>query len=345
MEQERIWLLLGRKVSGEATMAELRELEELLVQYPAERYQFAVLSSWQPVSQEEWRQKTDVALEKHLARMQEEFPQDMPAPVKKKRRSGMIAVVSLLVVMTGGISTWLFSGKNKTAAPVETAEIQTRNGSRSKAILPDGTEVWLNGGSRLTYNPAMNTSRQREIMLSGEAFFNVTKNADRPFIIHTSNMQVKVLGTTFNIKAYPTDRQTETSLITGAVEVWFNKNGSQKVQLEPNQKITVLSPEHNVNASPEYSITHIRRNEQGNIINETAWCDNFLIFDNEGFRDVALKMERWFGVKIHLKDKKLMTYRFTGTFKNESLPEILEALKVTSSFRCRIAGNEVFINQ
>ncbi|RBL90769.1 FecR family protein [Chitinophaga flava] len=352
MEQERIWLLLGRKVSGEATMAELRELEELLVQYPELRYKFSVLSNW-PVSlmQEAWESKTENAWQRHMARMERDFvadgqEQEQPATIRKGKRAGLLAALSVLVILLAGFCAFLLNSKTKREAAAEMAEIQTRNGSRSRATLPDGTEVWLNGGSRITYQRDMNNQQKREVLLSGEAFFKVAKDADNPFIVRTNHMVVNVLGTSFNVKAYPNEDQSETSLITGAVEVMLADDPARKVKLIPHQKM-VISHTQDGNPKPGlgYSMEQVKIDDQDDMIHETAWCDNFLVFDNESFAAVALKMERWFGVKIHLTDKKLKAYRFTGTFKNESLPQILEALKVTSSFRCQIKGNEVFINQ
>nr|WP_309475676.1 FecR domain-containing protein [Chitinophaga oryzae] len=165
-------------------------------------------------------------------------------------------------------------------------------------------------------------------------------------MVKTDRMAVNVLGTAFNVKAYPNEEQTETSLISGSVEVVPANDQERRIQLQPNQKFIIRHTQDG-NAQPTlgYSVEQVKMNGQNDLINETAWCDNVLVFDNESFASVALKMERWFGVKVYLADKKLKAYRFTGTFKNESLPQILEALKVTSSFRCEIKGNEVFINQ
>ncbi|NLR68358.1 FecR family protein [Chitinophaga varians] len=351
MEQERIWLLLGRKVSGEATMAELRELEELLVQYPEMRYQVSVLGNLPvPVAAPGWTEKTELALEKHMVRLGDDLAAtELLAEGitrHRKSRAGVLVALSTLVVVLAGYCVFLLSSKTTHKVPAEIAEIQTRNGSRSRATLPDGTEVWLNGGSRITYQRDMNTQQKREVFLSGEAFFKVARDAENPFVVKTSRMAVNVLGTAFNIKAYPNEEQTETSLISGSVEVVPADDQQHRVQLQPNQKFIIRHTQDG-NARPTlgYSMEQVKANGQDDLINETAWCDNVLVFDNENFGSVALKMERWFGVKVYLTDKKLKAYRFTGTFKNESLPQILEALKVTSSFRCEVKGNEVFINQ
>lgn len=343
---------MGRKVSGEATMEELRELEASLQKDPDLRYKLSVLSNWpQPAAGKEWETKTELALEKHLARMEEKFPQE-ELPVKKVRRNfrKWVAVLSLLVVVLGGYCIYLLLNKYpQKAGKAAMAAIYTRDGSRSRAQLPDGTEVWLNGGSRLTYDPDMNNLDSRDVTLEGEAFFDVAKNAAKPFSIHTSKMGIKVLGTSFNVKAYKGDNTTEATLITGAVEVTLNDGVERNVKLVPNQKIILQHGPQDKLVQPNlvagYKVENIRSNPQDSMVAETAWHDNYLVFDNDNFEDIALKMERWYGIKIHLNGNKLKNYHFTATFKNESFSEVLEALKVTTSFHCRIVSNEVFITQ
>lgn len=352
MEQERIWLLMGRKISGEATMSELRELEDLLQKDPDLRYKLSVLSNWQqPADNDVWESRTSSALERHLRKMETVFPKE-ELPVKKEGRNirKIISVLSVLVLLLGGYCAYLLAHK----APQQRDEpamaaIFTRNGSRTRAQLPDGTEVWLNGGSRLTYNPGMNNQDSREVTLEGEAFFDVARNAARPFYIHTSRMDIRVLGTTFNVKAYTQDPTTEATLITGSVEVTLNDGLKRSVKLLPSQKIVLQHPGGAPgNSRPAlvegYRVESIR-GQQDNIIAETAWCNNYLVFDNDRFDNIALKMERWYGIRVHLNGEKLKSYHFTGTFQNEPFTEVLEALKVTTSFHCRITGNEVFITE
>ncbi|RFS18846.1 FecR family protein [Chitinophaga silvatica] len=352
MEQERIWLLMGRKVSGEATMGELRELEELLQKDPDLRYKLSVLSNWPATKPDaKWEDRTEAALDKHMLRMKEVFVEEN-LPVKKvqKRSLKIVAALSVLVLMLGGYCTYLLVNKRlpQEGKPA-LAAIFTRDGSKSRAQLPDGTEVLLNGGSRLTYDQNKFNQDTREVTLEGEAFFDVAKNADKPFYIHTAKMDLKVLGTSFNIKAYNQDATTEASLITGAVEITVNDGKEHNVKLLPNQKIIL---EHTTNVNQviptklvaSYRIENIR-NTQDNLIYETAWCDNYLVFDNETLATIIPRMESWYGIKIHITDSHLKKYSFTGTFKNESFREVLEALKVTTSLHWRIEGNDVFITQ
>ncbi|MBO9731187.1 MAG: FecR family protein [Chitinophaga sp.] len=342
---------MGRKVSGEATMGELRELEELLQKDPDLRYKLSVLSNWPlPAHSEEWNQKTDAALERHLQKMVVTLPSaELPVKTTGRNIRKIVAALSVLVLLLGSYCVYLLANKSPLKHNEKAmAAIFTRDGVRSKAQLPDGTEVWLNGGSRLTYNPDMNNLDNREVTLEGEAFFDVAKNATKPFYIRTAKMGIKVLGTSFNVKAYTEDQTSEATLITGAVEVTLNDGLERNVKLLPNQKIVLQHANGTQLTQPNlvagYRVETLHNNQADNLVAETAWRDNYLVFDNDKFEDIALKMERWYGIQIHLSDK-LKSFHFTGTFKDESFPEVLEALKVTTSFHCRIAGNEVFITQ
>ncbi|WP_326992441.1 FecR domain-containing protein [Chitinophaga sp. 212800010-3] len=338
---------MGRKVSGEATMGELRELEEILLKDPDLRYKYAVLSNWPATDSAAWEERTNSALEKHMERMNAAPAEELP--VRKERRNirRIVSVLAIMILVLGGYCIYLLINKNpQQNNKAALAAIFTHDGVRSRAQLPDGTEVWLNSGSHLTYHPDMGNLDTREVTLDGEAFFDVAKNTGKPFTIHTSRMNIRVLGTSFNVKAYTQDRITEATLISGAVEVQLNDGVERTIRLLPNQKIIL---QHAGDAPSTlvagYSVENIHPNTADSVVAETAWRNNYLVFDNDDFEEVARKIERWYGVKIHLEGKKLKTYRFTATFKNETLPEVMEALKVTTSFHCRIVSNEVFITQ
>ncbi|MCW3465588.1 FecR family protein [Chitinophaga nivalis] len=352
-QQERIWLLLGRKVSGEATMAELRELDDLLQHDPALRYKAAVLSNWQPPADADiWEEKTTRALEKQLQQIKATTAAatvDIALAGRKQWSGIRIAAVVVPALLLSCFAAFLLFHKRTPVINAERADVFANNGTRSRISLPDGTVVWLNGGSRLTYNPAMHTHDSRDVTLTGEAFFEVTQNAAKPFIIHTTKMDVKVLGTTFNVQAYPEDKTAATALVSGAVEVTFNDGAPRQIRLKPDQKLVLLGREgvmdkaEQLNRVAAFRMEKIHVNPEDSSIHEAAWRNNSLVFENESFEDIILKIERWYGIHVHLENRKLKNYRYTGTFKNESFREVLEALKVTTTFRYRVEDKDVFI--
>jgi transmembrane sensor len=235
-----------------------------------------------------------------------------------------------------------------------TSEISTRNGSKTKVVLPDGTQVWLNSGSKLSYSKSFGNNN-REVLLTGEAFFDVVHNAEKPFIIHTTNMNIKVLGTMFNVKSYPTDKSTVATLIRGSIEVSLKDRPAEKIILKPNEKIivansnsTVIKPiktklEQEPDGVPIVSVRGLTYYQHSRDVVETSWVENKLIFQNESFEDLASQLERWYGVNIRFKNPEMQQLYFTGDFKNESISQALDALKLSNNFNYTIEGNNITI--
>ena len=233
-------------------------------------------------------------------------------------------------------------------------EISTRKGSKTKLLLPDGTQVWLNASSKLDYTKDYG-NKIREVTLSGEAYFDVVKNTEKPFVIHTSKMDIKVLGTAFNVKCYPGEKTTETSLVRGSIEVTM-KDRQEKIMLKPNEKLIINNEEvrqdlktvsvkqtQSVSQKPIILLSHLTLLQKDNTIIETAWVQNRLIFVSETFEDVALKMERWYSVHIEFANESVKAARLTGNFEKETIVEALNALQFTTKFSYTIKNNIVTI--
>jgi ferric-dicitrate binding protein FerR (iron transport regulator) len=220
-------------------------------------------------------------------------------------------------------------------------------GERRKLTLSDGTIVWLNADSKLSY-PRVFTGHSREITLSGEAYFEVKHDASRPFTVHTKAIDVRVLGTVFDIKAYPQDQYVETSLIKGAVRVSINngqKNGRQVV-LRPNQKFILSTipgvAEKQVN-NGDNPHDLVKEAPGSQLTNETGWRNNSLNFENEQFSDLVPKLERWFAITVVIQTPGLKNLRFTGTLDNASLDTVMQALMLSGHFNYRKEANNTIV--
>jgi ferric-dicitrate binding protein FerR (iron transport regulator) len=278
----------------------------------------------------------------------------------------MIVSIAAAVLMIASIYWYNSETKRAVAArpfPVaQTAEpvvMSTLNGSKSTINLPDGSKVWLNAGSKLSYNKDFGGDI-REVELSGEAFFEVkpvtvpgTKQRV-PFIIHTQYIDVRVLGTAFNVKAYPKDKQTETSLIHGKVEVLVHNQPEKKFMLRPNEKLVVKNSATNettagkadkADSSHRPFVSFSNLTYKDTTVIETAWVQNKLIFDNELFADIAEKMQRWYNVEIVFKDVKLKTEPMSGSFTTETIQQALDYMSVTTPFHYTIHGNKITIGR
>ena len=357
MYHDRFWNLLAKKLSGEASPEEISELISLIKTYPELSYpaqNVADLWKLKPLKNEESAEAAFQKLFSQIKPTEEETGANetiVTTEIEKEpnnhKKRWFIIGLSVILLTTTSIFFWpdkRSSTTSETANQVQ--EIFTRPGTRTKVVLPDSSTVWLNAGSKLTYSQPFGIA-QRKVTLSGEAYFDVTKNKI-PFIIYTNGAQIKVLGTAFNVRSYPPEKRIETSLVHGRVEVSLDKNPGDKFYLKPNQKLTL-------NISP-VSEKKKRRKEMTPIavyselsylddttIAETSWMENKLVFDDESFDEVANKMQRWYGVSIQIKYKKLKEERYTGVFEKENVWQALEAMKLITPFHYTVKNNEIII--
>ncbi len=234
--------------------------------------------------------------------------------------------------------------------------IITQNGSRTRSLLADGTTVWLNAGSKLVYENDF-SGPTREVRLEGEAFFDVVKQTNRPFIVHTSGIDIRVLGTAFNVKSYPEDKNVETTLYRGRVQVLRREDSvSKAIQLIPNQKLIVpkqaaykavrLSEEKESLAKEipaSFIITNIDSTKKESERFETAWLYSRLEFRGDGFEELAKKLERWYNVTIVFKDEKVKKLNFNGSFERETVEQAMGYLQATIPFNYKIENQEIFV--
>lgn len=269
---------------------------------------------------------------------------------------------SLIVILIIG-SFWLKNSKqNLPTATIdkktEQDPIVANNGSRSRSLLPDGTTVWLNAGSKLHYENDFNGAT-REVRLEGEAFFDVIKQPERPFIVHTSGINIKVLGTAFNVKSYPEDKTVETTLYRGLVEVSRQEDITEKtIQLKPNEKLilakqaAIEEPELSDVKAPvkkqlpaNFVITHIDSTKKESERFETAWLYSRLEFRGNRFEELAHKLERWYNVTIVFTDDNVKNLNFNGSFEKENVEQAFKALKVAvPSFIYKIENHEISVS-
>jgi transmembrane sensor len=368
MSQEKFWVLLSKKLSGEAASEELKELENLVLNHPEWQYAIQNLEDlWKHQPQKDYMQEEDAYM-LHLHRMKElnipfgEGP-DEALIIHPKRRMIKWYWVAAAVTIMAIAAILLFnkvSGSRDETEPVakQENEISTRPGSKSRVQLPDGTVVLLNAGSKLTYNKDFG-KELREVSLSGEGFFDVRKMKDKPFIIHTSSIDIKVLGTVFNVKAYPEDKKTETSLLRGSIEVTIRNRPNDKIILSPSEKLVVensvvidkvISHKEGVEI-PEVAmntlmaINKLKYGPEDSSVAETQWTDNKLVFRDESFEELAIRMERWYDVQVKIIDPQLQEKRLTGSFDKETIDQALEALKISIPFHHEKKGNKIIIHR
>lgn len=280
---------------------------------------------------------------------------------KANRRIKALAYAASVILLMGITSVIHMSQQSTSTKQVKTllagGEIEVPYGSKSRITLPDGSEVWVNAGSKISY-PADFGVTSRNVYLTGEAYFDVAEMGEIPFYVNTDVLKIKVYGTAFNVKAYLDDDIVEATLDRGSISVIRNEAPDREITMEPKQKITIrrntqVSPNASVPSSttkkPDIEsiqpLTNINVQEVTSTEVITAWKDNRLVFDQEPLWLLAKKLERRYNVQFRFSNEKIKTIRFTAAIKEMPIDQVLEAIALTSPISYRIKGTEVTLSE
>jgi len=364
MVDPRFIELLTKELTEELTVAERQELDLLLQQNPQHKKQSATIKEYWNSNNTDYT-TTAANFNKLMAVIrfaEQAADMDIEADNETKPRRLWAVALKYAAVLALGVGLYFLylvvrpanngaiasNWQNKTTAPRE----------KVRMTLPDGTVVTLNSGTTLSY-PLSFGNKNREVYLNGEAFFDVHRDRQHPFIIHTKKMNVRVLGTVFNIKSYDNEPHSETSLIKGSIEVTLNDRIADRIILKPREKLIVENdlPTQNKTNIPnrterlmpavegtQYSLTNLTYLPSiDSAAVETLWLKNKLVFRNENFENIAAEMERWYGVQVVFQHKELMKLRFTAKFEKETAMQVLESLRLTEDFHFKKDGSTFYI--
>lgn len=247
----------------------------------------------------------------------------------KNSKWGNLVWLSIAASLVGAVA---LSGVFHYATPrkffkISDILVQTNPGVRTQVTLPDGTVVELNSGSRLSYSSDFNTT-ERNVSLNGEALFRVKHGLKIPFIVNSENKRssIKVCGTTFNVQSFTKDNEFSTTLVEGDVAVMLRKNNGDVIHqnLSSGDKLAF------------YYLSDSLSIKKADIVTETAWTLGKLMFKRERMFNVLKRLAYHYNVEFDIADQSIYQYRFTGTFENKQLPQILEYLKISSQIDYRI---------
>lgn len=230
------------------------------------------------------------------------------------------AAILFLPVLLFALWQYYFSQRGISGDQISMQQITSPPGTRSQIILPDGSKVWLNAESTIRF-PIPFSGKTRNVSLIGQAFFSVQKNPEVPFIVKADNVQVKVLGTRFDVNAYPDREKVGVVLARGKISLTTENQdhtSSKSVILHPGERAVVDRQQGDIQLS------------KGNIEKYIAWHNGRLVFDETPMKEVARQLELWYGVKVVIEDPEILNYHFSTTFENESLYQVLELLKLSS---------------
>lgn len=354
-----IWLLISKKLNNEASPEELEELAQLIKEdtegiYPMDLLEYIGKNSFSSSDQENQPTKEKWELLKTMLADSDNqdasvLHMDNNAPANKTPiyKYALLIAASLLVICSGA-----FLLNNRARHSDSITQITAPRGAISNIQLPDGSKVVLNSGSKISYNNSFN-SEHRELYLSGEAFFDVVKDAKHPFIVTTQTIRIKVLGTRFNVRSYPNDKTSEASLLRGSIELTVLRNPDRQIILKPTEKLTVTNVTDDVISNPSAThknklqsieLSQIHEIKQDSLPVEAIWMENKIVFDGLEFEDIAKMMERKYNVSFEFKNERIRKLKFTGKFQNLPLDVALRQLQIIEKFNFKINTNQVIIN-
>jgi ferric-dicitrate binding protein FerR (iron transport regulator) len=328
--EDRIRVLLQKFIANKhlATL-ELKELRDLLGSSKNQ----PMIDNW---IKNYWDNATNVeselTFEQLIRQIDKQYPQHSKTnfqDLNVVRQFQKIAAILILPVII--LSGYYFFQEN---GPVQYTETIVPKGQKSEIVLPDKTHIWLNSASRLRY-PVKFGNVNRELFLEGEAYFEVAENKNKPFLVQTSGITVKVLGTKFNVKTYPDDENVETALLSGKINLTIHSGQGKTSELDINP-----------GEMADYSKVESSVSKSGFQTDEIlGWKDNRLIFRDDTFDNLVKKVERWYDVEI-IYDKSLFQgQRLTvELLEGESLERLMQIIEKTIQINYKIDKQKVFIN-
>ena len=243
----------------------------------------------------------------------------------------ILAIAASALILAGAF--WLYKARlsNKPADTLAMAEKHTASGEKKKIDLPDGTSVTLNASSSLRIANSFGDDK-REVYLDGEAFFDVKRDPQKPFIVHTGKIATQVLGTHFNVSAYQNDSNITVSLVQGKVQVDMNNDPSKRIILDPGKQMIYSKNNHQAHVA-DFITDDI-----------TGWKENKLVFNYDSWPDAAKKLSRWYGIPVLLKDSTLLRCKLKGTFDNIPLAKVMEQIRMVADVSWQMQGTKVIIS-
>lgn len=326
---EHIYSLILAQLSGNATEAELSELEQWLKSDKANgRLYSEVKNTYWCRPNTDSEEKRNQVFNRIKQQIDIPTPQVQVSNKGRGRRLLLTGIAAASVVFALMLGWWMLNDPQQETEIAQLEKFCPR-GKKLHFQLPDGSEVWLNADSKLLF-PEKFTGAKRSIKLQGEAFFKVKRNVDQPFVVSTQNAVIQVLGTSFNINSRNGNSSTYTTVVSGKVRV-SDLQLVNSVDLVKNQHVSI-SPDGAVGA-----ISVVNANEL------TGWTNNILFFDDVSLAEVIVELERWYDMDFEVKDSVLLTKQVRAKFENPSIDQILDHISSVLSFNYTIEEGKVLI--
>lgn len=317
MQKQNIHNVIVRLLSGEATFEEKETVKKWLEQSEDNKKLYSDL-------QEIWLTsgKNDYNTQEAIQRFRNTICKKRKKVVSIQRFLRYAAIFILLIALP----FMYFVGKHESTSEQTFTTITCAIGDKSNVTLPDGSTVCLNSGSKLIFDNNFK-GKYRQVFLEGEAYFSVKKNIEIPFKVKASEIEIEVLGTEFDLRAYADEDFISTTLVKGSVKI---NSQLQNITMKPSEKAIFNKTENKIKL---YAIS--------GIIHETEWKDGRLVFINESLGDLELKLERWFDVDIEFSDEQVKNRKFSGTLERESILEAVSYFGYSEHVGYKIEENKI----
>jgi ferric-dicitrate binding protein FerR (iron transport regulator) len=349
---EDIKLLIVGYLTGDSNQEEALRLMQWVNTNPQNREEFNnIKTSWELAGMKRDKERFDE--NKSWSNIQSGLNRPGKNRTIPRRQLIKIAATWLLLIAFGSMVTLLLNKQRNIISLSKTTEIIAPLGAKSIVTLPEGTKIWLNAGSKLVYNAGFNV-KDRVVTLIGEAYFQVKTDKTKPFIVKTSDVIVRALGTRFNVKAYPDEKTITATLEEGKIDVQLVSSGNQeKIVLKPNENIVfykdvkkqtkVIREEAKTSIAKEKVVEQLEVQENVKTILYTSWKEDKWIIESEPLSTLIPKLERKYNLTIAFSDSGLMNYKFSGSIKNETVEQILKALSFTAPVEYTIEKDTIIL--
>ncbi|TKG96592.1 DUF4974 domain-containing protein [Puteibacter caeruleilacunae] len=320
--------LLEKIVSGIPTQDEVAEFDKWLKEDNANQIEFAIFkNNW--LKKHQGRRYDLNQARKNIDLKIKQYQQPKVRTLWSLKRIAAILIVPLLIASL--YVTYQFSGVFN-QPEISYTSIVCPLGTQQDIVLPDGTAVKLNAGSNLVYPSSFEGADLRKVTLHGEAYFDVTKNKEQPFIVDLGKLAVRVVGTSFNINNYSENEDVEVYLNTGLIDLLKQEN---------NQPSTVLT-----RVVPQHLATFSKKDENLTVNNVPAerylsWTKGYLVFEDDLLGDVVDRLARWYQVEIEFEDERIKQSEFTANLKGKDIEQALKILAVTSNITYTLNKNYI----
>lgn len=310
--------LLIRYISGRATDEEKVEIMKWIESDPEHKKNFLMLRKVYDVSI--WQTKESFNSTRFSIQK---------SKIRRKQFILNIVKIAAILIVVFFVGRYFFFSANQTMQ-VKMNTIRVPAGQHTELTLADGTQVWLNTNTVFTY-PERFAEKQRVVDLKGEGYFKVTKNVSKPFIVKTTEYNIKVLGTEFNITAYPHVSHFEASLLEGSIELFKDGSTRDELVMKPDERVYLHNHKLVLGKIKDYD--------------QFLWKDGIIVFNDETFRQMAHRLETYYDLEITIKNEDILNNRITGKFRaSDGIEHILKVLQLDNKFQYKIEDkNKILI--